>query len=209
MVCQYIIFIQHYHSETAPKQWRGGGKKPAKKKNSIYLTVFGKYPNLLNGVGRDGGLEDEEEFVCRLYKSEVVDSGVNKARACIFDQGKVALEMLSPTQNALELHLSYANYQLSSKRGGSKLIKVKMNVNPPSSVLGWQGPAEGIQIVWNRLKSVPSKCVELVTCGCESKCKTAACKCFKSGQWCMGACGCPAEGCPELLHLTMCQRSVL
>ena len=34
--------------------------------------VFSKYQNLLNGVGRDGGLEDEEEFVCRLYKSEVV-----------------------------------------------------------------------------------------------------------------------------------------
>ena len=76
--------------------------------------VFDKYPNLLNGVGRDGGLEDEEKFVCRLYKSEVVDSGVNKARACIFDQGKVALEMLPPAQDALELHLSYANYQANT-----------------------------------------------------------------------------------------------
>ena len=76
--------------------------------------VFGKYPNLLNGVGRDGGLEDEEKFVCRLYKSEVVDSGVNKARACIFDQGKVALEMLPSAQDALELHLSSANYQANA-----------------------------------------------------------------------------------------------
>ena len=45
--------------------------------------IFGKYPNLLNGVGSNGDLHDVEEFVCRLHKSEVVASGVNKARACI------------------------------------------------------------------------------------------------------------------------------
>ena len=103
-------FLIGFHALTGcdtVSSFSGLGKKTCWK-------VFGKYPNLLNGVGRDGGLEDEEEFVCRLYKSEVVDSGVNKARACIFDQGKVALEMLPPTQDALELHLSYANYQANA-----------------------------------------------------------------------------------------------
>ena len=42
--------------------------------------VFCKYPDLLNGVGRDGGLEDVEEFVWRLCKYEVVDSGVNNIK---------------------------------------------------------------------------------------------------------------------------------
>ena len=114
--------------------------------------VFGKYPNLLKGVGSNGDLHDVEEFVCRLHKSEVVDSGVNKARACMFDQGKVALEMLPPTQDALELHLSHVNCQANV---WLQADKVEMNVNPPSSVLGWQGTTEGLQVVWNRLKSVP------------------------------------------------------
>ena len=105
----------------------------------------------------------------------------------MFDQGKVALEMLPPTQDALELHLSRANYQANV---WLQADKVEMNVNSPTRVLGWQRTTEGLQIVWNRLESVPSnsKCVELVTCGCESKCKTAGCKCFKSDLRCMCAC---------------------
>ena len=108
-----------------------------------------------------GCLEDVEDLVCRLYKSEVVDSGVDKARARMFDQGKVALEMLPPTQDALELHLSRANFPANV---WLQADKVEINVKPPTSVLGCQGTAEGLQIVWNRLECVPSQCVELVTC---------------------------------------------
>ena len=78
-------------------------------------------------------MEDVEEVVCQLYKSEMVDSGVNKAKARTFDQGKVALEMLPLTQDVLELHFSCANYQANV---WLQADKVEMNVNPPTSVLG-------------------------------------------------------------------------
>ena len=105
----------------------------------------------------------------------------------MFDQGKVDLEKLPPTEDALELHLSCANYQVNV---WLQADQVEMNVDPPTSVLGWRRNPDRLQI-----ESIPSKCIESITCGCEEKCKTAACKCFKSGQRCMGACGCHAEGC--------------
>ena len=142
-------------------------------RGGILLNVLGKYPNLLNGVG--DGLEDVEEFLCRLYKSQAADSSVDQARACMVDRKKV---MLKDVTFYIEVHLSCANYQANVLLQADN---VAMNVNPPTSEMEWQRTAEGLQIVWNRLESVPSKSVELVTCGCESKCKTEACKCFKSG----------------------------
>ena len=52
-----------------------------------------------------------------------------------------------------------------------------------------------LEVVWTRLPVLPEACIELVTCGCKSKCKTAQCKCFKSGQRCILACKCDAEDC--------------
>ena len=78
---------------------------------------------------------------------------LTKQRARMFDHGKVTLEMLPLTQDVLELHLSCTNYQANV---WLQADKVEMNVNPPTSVSGWQGTAEGLQIVWNRLASVPS-----------------------------------------------------
>lgn len=74
-------------------------------------NVFLQHPELLHGVGRDGPLSDVEEFVCLLYKSPHSSSGVDRARHDLFQKGKKALEMLPPTSDALELHMSRANYQ--------------------------------------------------------------------------------------------------
>ena len=99
----------------------------------------------------------------------------------MFDQRKVDLEKLPPTEDALELHLSRADYQANV---WLQADQVEINVDPPTSVFGWQGSPDGLQIVWNRHESISSKCIQLIICGCEAKCKTAACK---SGQYCMGA----------------------
>ena len=41
---------------------------------------------------------------------------------------------------------------------------------------------------------IPDACLELVTCGCKSKCKTAGSSCFRKNLKCTSACGC------ELIH---------
>jgi hypothetical protein len=183
---ELIPNIVGYHALTGcdtVSSFTGFGKKKCWK-------IFCGYPELLCGVGRDGSMEEVEEFVCRLYKAEDITTGVNAARARMFDKGKVALEMLPPTQDALELHLSRANYQARIWLQASEL---QVDVDPPSTILGWQSNPEGLSIVWNRLPCVPTKCVELVTCGCRSKCRTAGCKCFQTSQRCMSACGCGVE----------------
>jgi len=53
------------------------------------------HPHLVQGIGRDGDLAPIEQFVCHVY-------------------GKLSLEMLPPTRDALELHTACTR-QLSSK----------------------------------------------------------------------------------------------
>ena len=152
--------------------------------------MYCKNPNLLSQVGKDGGIEKVEEFVCQLYNA-VDATTVNIARCKMFDKGKVALEMLPLTYDALELHLSRANYQAKIWLQADKQT---IMVDSPGSVAGWQMNQDGLAIVWNRLPGIPTKCVELVTCDCKSKYKTAGCRCYQNDQPCMSDCGCAAEG---------------
>ena len=68
-----------------------------------------KCPELLTCVGRDGGVEDAEKFTLTLYRKQEA-KGVNAARHQLFLKGKVQLEKLPPTRDALELHFLRSNY---------------------------------------------------------------------------------------------------
>ena len=151
-----------------------------------------QHPELLHGVGRDGQLSDVEQFVCMLYKSPHASSGVDGARHDLFQKGNKALEMLPPTSDALALHMSRANYQTKVWLQSNKADVV---VPDPEETGGWQVTARGLEVVWLRTPSVPSSCLELVACGCKSKCRTRACRCHKIGQPCIPTCGCDADGC--------------
>ena len=102
----------------------------------------------------------------------------------LFQKGKKALEMLPPTSDALELHMSRANYQ----------AKVWLQANKADVVVpvteetgGWQATDRRLEVVWLRKTYVPSSYLEL--------CRTQTCLCHKMGQPCIPACGCDAEGC--------------
>ena len=74
--------------------------------------VFMKYSHLLVGIGRDCDFEDADKFVCILYGiSEEAAVGIDDASRNLFVKAKRPLEMLPPTRDALELHVSRANYQ--------------------------------------------------------------------------------------------------
>ena len=155
-------------------------------------NVYLQHPELLHGVGRDGALSDVEEFVCMLYKSPHCSSGVDKARHDMFQKGMKALEMLPPTSDALELHMSRANYQAKVWLQANKADVV---VADPEETGGWQATDGRLDVVWMRTPCVPSSSLELVTCGCKSKCRTKICRCHSIGQPCIPACGCDVEGC--------------
>ena len=130
-----------------------------------------------------------------LYKSPHSSSGVDRARHDLFQKGKKALEMLPPTSDALELHMSRTNYQA---KVWLQANKADVDVPDPEETGGWQATDGRLEVVWLRKPSVPSSCLELVTCGCKSKCRTQACRCDKIGQPCIPACGCDAEGCMNM-----------
>ena len=135
-----------------------------------------------------------EEFVCLLYKSPHSGLGVDRARHDSCQGGKKAIEMLPPTSDALELHVSRANYQAKIWLQANQTDVV---VPDPEETGGWQAIDRRLEVVWLRKLPIPSSCLELVTCGCKSKCHTQACHCHKMGQPCIPACSCDDEGCMD------------
>ena len=74
-----------------------------------------------------------------------------------------------------------------------------MEIDPPYSSGGWKVDDDGThEIVCSTLPPIPEPCLQLISCGCKSKCRTAACECYKSEQVCTPLCVCNAEGCLNL-----------
>ena len=148
-----------------------------------------KDPLLLEGIGRDGELGPVEQFVCNLYGSPELQT-VNSVRVSMFSKAKAGMELLPSSRDALELHVQRANYQ-------AKIWLMSemetVDVTLPSDA--WKKKSGCLKPQWTRLPPVPLSCLELVTCGCKTRCKTARCKCFKINPKCTNACGCDSDGC--------------
>ena len=78
-------------------------------KKSCWKTFLNQ-PLLVADIGRDGELAPIEQFVCHLY-GRPEQSSVDQARLQVFGKTKKGLDMLPPTNDALELHTIRANYQ--------------------------------------------------------------------------------------------------
>ena len=141
-----------------------------------------QHPLLLDRVSRDGPFEPVEEFICYLYIAPDVKGGVEKARADIFRKGKKELDHLPPTSDALQLHAMRANYQFKVWLHADKQC-IQSFAGSPESSGGWLSLGIRLAIAWSTLPAAPKVCLELVACGCLTKCKFSACKCTP-------ACGC-------------------
>ena len=104
-----------------------------------------------------------------------VKGGVDKARADIFRKRKKELDHLPPTSDALQLHAMRVNYQSKVWLHADKQCIQSMGIN--------------MAIAWSTLPAVPKVCLELVACGCLTKCKSSACKRSKTHLNCTPACG--------------------
>ena len=157
--------------------------------------MFTSHPDLLSGVGRDVTVEDTEKYVCLLYGiDENAVKDIDHARHSLFVKAKHDLEMLPPTHDTLELHIARANYQAKIWLQADKALTDHEN-NKPTDTIGWRAGVEGIEVVWKRLPAVQDACMELVTCGCKTKCATVRCKCCKACLKCTPACKCDAIDC--------------
>jgi hypothetical protein len=133
----------------------------------------------LAGVGHDGNLLGVQKFLCLLYKAPHPADNVNLARYNIFIKGQKALECLPPTMDSMELHFERSNHQAKI---WIQANKCDPDVGNPQDTQGWTLVDGVLSICWTRIPAVPVACLELITCGCKTKCKTAACKCAKGNQ---------------------------
>lgn len=151
-------------------------------------------PELLEPVGRDGNIADVEKYLCGLYGCSDIahDPDIDVCRYRLFMKARKSLELLPPTKDALQLHFARSNLQAKIWIQASDPT---FNVEDPAQSGGWKADTNSLSPVWMRLPSVPTACLQLVTCGCKTKCRTARCKCYRSGQLCMFECACDATGC--------------
>ena len=98
--------------------------------------------------------------------------------------------MLPPTTDSLDLHCKRANYQA---RIWLQADQEQIIVPPPTDTFAWTKETSMSSPVWTKLPPIPEACLQLVTCGCKSKCKTVRCTCYKKGLRCTLACGCDAS----------------
>jgi hypothetical protein len=159
-------------------------------KKSCWNTFYNQ-PLLVKGIGRDGELSPIEQFVCKLYGTPDIQT-VDHARIQLFGKAKKGLEMLPPTRDALELHVARANHQAKI---WLQADQEHIHVSSPIDTLGWKTEFGCLRAVWTRLPPVPDGCLQLVTCGCKSKCRTARCTCYLKNLQCISACGCDAIDC--------------
>ena len=143
---------------------------------------------------RDGPTAEIEEFVCRLYGVSNPQEGVNEARHDLFQRGQTDLEKLPPTKDALLFHIARCNFQAKVWFQAQTVVQT---VGKPKDTGGWVDDVDNdkLDMVWSSIPAVPEACVELITCGCQTQCRTARCKCCRSGQMCIPACKCRAQQC--------------
>ena len=166
----------------------GHSKKSARK-------VFKKHSELLRNLGEgelsEPTVRDAERFFCRLYNLQNVDT-VDKARPLLFVRSYTP-EKLPPTRDALYCHIKRSHYQAAVWRQAH----VKIPELPAPESMGWAVQDGGLVPVLMTLPAVPKSCIELVSCGCATRCRTMRCKCRKLKLPCTAQCKCKddEEGC--------------
>ena len=130
--------------------------------------TFLNQPLLVAGIGRDGELALIEQFGCHRY-GRPEQSSVDQTRLQLVGKAKKGLEMLPPTNDVLELHTIRANYQAKI---WLQADQQHIQVSSPVDTSAWINEEGCLKAVWTRLPPIPDACLELVTCGCKSKCRT-------------------------------------
>ena len=133
-----------------------------------------------------------QKFFCLLYGAPKPEIGVNCAQYQMFIKGKKNLEALPPTLDALQMHTARGNFQA---KVWYQFLNTDHSDLKAAECGGWALTDDGLAIMWKTLTSIPESCIQLIVCGCKTKCKSANCKCVKLNQKCIAACGCDGIDC--------------
>ena len=138
--------------------------------------VFLQHNTLLSSLG-EGELTEEkmkevEEFVCKLYKLDSIES-VDEARAILFSK-KGKPEALPPTSDALSLHVKRVHYQAIVW----KQAHCSEPHLPDPETLGWKMiAANKLQPLLMTQDPIPKACQEIISFSCSTGCTNLRCSC--------------------------------
>ena len=170
-------------------QFVGIGKQKA-------LKAFdGRSLELLEHLGEESRpnanvLADAEAFVCQLYNKGAEEVHINKERAAVFRKTTKKLDSLSPTHDALQLHLRRVNHQVLIW----KMALQPCPVLPNPDGNGWFYNEEGVlKPKLMTQEEISASCLELAFCGYTREgncCANRRCTCVRLALRCSKACKC-------------------
>ena len=163
-------------------QFSGIGKKAA-------WRVFESCPTLLRMLGKESLTErvvaDAESFVVRLYApTKYQHLKVNELRTKLLHAKNP--EKLPPTHDAPLFHIKRSHFQTLIWR---KALVAKPKL-PSILDYGWIYENGQVKPKLMSAEPVPSACIQLLTCGCQSGCTSSRCTCRRNNLSCIAACKC-------------------
>jgi len=162
--------------------------------NASAWKVFEDAPDLLEHLGEDSQISADvlakaEAFVCKLYNPGTQEVEINKARAAAFRKSKKDLDALPPTQDALILHIKWANYQTIV---WNKALEPCPSLPKPEDS-GWYYSEGLLKPKLMTQEEVSTACLQLAYCGCSREggcCVNRQCTCVRLALCCSKACKC-------------------
>jgi len=171
--------------------FRGKGKKSAWQAWQAYEEVTGTFGFLATRPFEHLDSDSEhfqriERLIVVLYSKTCHLTSVNGAREELFCRKNRKMNMIPPTQDALQQHVKRAVYQAGI---WTTSTQVKQVIPSPED-FGWsKDPLSQLWVpVWITIPEISKACSELIKCSCKGDC--TACKCGKANLVYSPLCNC-------------------
>ena len=128
-----------------------------------------------------------QPYVCKMYSYHDVATDINTVRYSLFCARAAESAQLSPTQDALKMHIKRANYQAGIWR---RAMEASPDI-PSFHNQGWQiGEDNEVTIEWMTKPPAPVDVLKLISCSCKTGCSSKRCSCQRSCLPCTDVCQC-------------------
>ena len=150
--------------------------------------VFKESHELLQNTG-EGDINEHiirkaEQFLCCVYGAGHIKTTNEAQHVLFFKKGKP--EALPPTSDAAHLHIRRAHFQaMIWKQAGSPLQDL-----PSPTDFGWELSEGRLKPVLMTAEAIPTASLEMIFCGCSTRCRNKRCRCRKAMLPCTTLCNC-------------------
>ena len=171
--------------------FRGKGKKSAWQAWQAYDEVTESFEFLATHPFEHLDSDTEhfqriERLVVVLFSKTCSLTSVNTAREELFCCKNRKMDMIPPTQDALQQHVQQTVYQAGVWTTSTQVHQM----TPSTSDFGWsKDPLSQLWVpLWITIPDVSKACSELIKCSCKGDC--TICKCGKANLACSPLCNC-------------------